>query len=101
VAGLSCGVGLAVVHHGMVAAGWLVYGSLMSANFYVALYAFFTALCAGLLFSRRAERKTDAELEKLVYKPGQSHESTRASALWWLLACSLLAACGVLNYFWR
>jgi SSS family solute:Na+ symporter len=101
IVGLFCGVGLAALHHVLVAAGWLVYGSLMSANFYVAVYAFCTALFFGLLFSRRAERKSDAQLERLVYRPGQGRESRRASALWWLLACSLLAACGVLNYLWR
>lgn len=101
VVGLSSGVVLAAVHYGLVAAGWLVYGSLMSANLYVALYAFGTALSLGLLFSRRAERKSDAQLERLVYTPGQGHESTRASVLWWLLASSLLAACAALNYFWR
>jgi 4-hydroxybenzoate polyprenyltransferase len=73
----------------------------MSANLYVALYAFFTALSVGLLFSRKAERKSDAQLERLVYTPGLNRESTGASALWWLFACSLLAACGALNYFWR
>jgi SSS family solute:Na+ symporter len=101
VAGLSCGVVLAALHHGLVAARWLVYGSLMSANLYVALYAFCTALFVGLLFSKSAERKTNVELERLVYRPGQNQESARASALWWLLACSLLAACAVLNYLWR
>jgi solute:Na+ symporter, SSS family len=101
VVGLSCGVVLAVFHHSLVAAGWLVYGSLMSANLYVAMYAFSTALFVGLLFSRTAERKTDAELELLVYRSGQKSESSRASVLWWLLASSLLAACAVLNYLWR
>jgi len=101
VVGLSSGVALAAVHHGLVAAGWLVYGSLMSANLYVAIYAFCTALFVGLLFSRRKERKSDAQLEGLVYRPGQGGESTRASALWWLLACLLFVACGVLNYLWR
>jgi len=101
VAGLCSGVALAAAHHGLVATGWLTYGSLMSANLYVALYAFFISLSVGLIFSKRTERKSDAELERLVYRSGQNRESPRVSALWWLLVCSLLTACGALNYFWR
>jgi SSS family solute:Na+ symporter len=101
VAGLAGGVLLAVVHHGLVAARWLVYGSLMSANFYVAVYAFFTALIVGLLFSRRADGKSESQLEVLVYKRIRSDGPTRMSAVWWVLASLLLGACGILNYLWR
>jgi solute:Na+ symporter, SSS family len=101
VAGLCSGVFLALVHHGLVATGYLVYGSLMSANFYVAVYAFLTALGIGLLFSRRAERKDDTQLKGLVYERGQSSTSAPVSITWWILACLLLAACAALNYLWR
>jgi SSS family solute:Na+ symporter len=101
IAGLVSGVTVAFVHHGLVAAGLRVYGSLMSANFYIAIYAFLTALIVGLLFSRQAERKNDSELEGLVYVYGQNNESTRASVTWWFLACLLLASCATLNYLWR
>ena len=101
VAGLLSGVLLAAVHHVLVATGWLLYGSLMSANFYVAVYAFVTALSVGLLFSKRAERKSVADLIGLVYEHGQSGGSTQASAAWWLLAGLLLVACATLNYLWR
>jgi hypothetical protein len=92
---------LALLHHGLVAAGWLVYGSLMSANFYVAVYAFLTALGVGLLFSRRAERKDDIHLKGLIYERGQNRVSAQSSIAWWILACLLLAACAALNYLWR
>jgi len=73
----------------------------MSANFHLAVYAFLAALGIGLIFSKSAERKCDAQLDKLVYRPGQSEVSMRASALWWLLEGLLLATCGALNYLWR
>jgi SSS family solute:Na+ symporter len=101
VAGLCTGVALALMHHGLVALGWLVYGSLMSANFYVAVYGFLTALGIGLLFSRRAERKENTHLKGLVYERGQSTVSAQASITWWILACLLLTACAALNYIWR
>jgi len=101
VAGLFSGVAVAFVHHGLVAAGRLRYGSLMSANFYVAIYAFAVALAVGLIFSRPADRKEDAQLKSLVYRRGDPDESMQPSPTWWLLACLLLAACGVLNFYWR
>jgi SSS family solute:Na+ symporter len=99
--GLSCGVSLAAIYHSQVAAGRFVYGSLMSANFYVAIYGFVTAIGVGLVFSRRAERKSDDQLETLVYRIGQSSGTMHDSAFWWFLSCLLLAVCGILNYLWR
>jgi SSS family solute:Na+ symporter len=101
VAGLLSGVTLAALHHGLVAIGWIAYGSLMSANFYVAVYAFVTSFTVGLLCSRQAERKSNAQLEGLVYMYGQTSKSMRPSVTWWVLASLLLAACATLNYLWR
>lgn len=98
--GLGAGLAIAFAHHGLVAAGWIHYGSLMSANFYVAIYAFSTALAVGLAASRAAERKTDAELSTLVYSP-RVEILRGTSAGWWALAAVLLAACVGLNFIWR
>jgi SSS family solute:Na+ symporter len=99
--GLLSGILSAIAHHVLIAIGWMVYGSSMTATFYVAIYAFFISLGAGLLFSNKADRATDAHLERLVYRPRQNDDPTRASAVWKVLACLLLAACAVLNYIWR
>lgn len=101
IAGLLSGVALAAFHHVLAAIGWLTYGSVMSANFYVAIYAFADSLAVGLLFSNKAERKSSAQLAGLIYGSGQESESERPSAIWWILAGLLLAACAALNYLWR
>lgn len=99
-AGLACGASLAITHHGMVALGWLHYGSMMTANFYVAMYAFAAALGAGLLFSGGGERKSEAQLEKLVWRPSVLRYAAPGWR-WWLLAVLLLAVCVALNILWR
>jgi solute:Na+ symporter, SSS family len=98
-AGLSAGFLLALGHHALVAAHVLQYGSLMSANFYVAMAAFTTSLVVGLAASRPADRKPLAETDALVFNPAGALKNL--GALWWVLAASLLACCAVLNYIWR
>jgi solute:Na+ symporter, SSS family len=98
-AGLSAGFLLALGHHALVAAHVLQYGSLMSANFYVAMAAFTTSLVVGLAASRPADRKPLAETDALVFSPAGALKNL--GALWWVLAASLLACCAVLNYIWR
>jgi SSS family solute:Na+ symporter len=98
--GLFAGLTLSFLHHGMIAADWIHYGSLMSANFYVAIYAFAVSLAIGLVASRRAERKSEAQLATLVYSP-RADVLGPTSTAWWLLAGALLAACVVLNLMWK
>ena len=98
IAGLVSGVTVAIVHHGMVAAGWLVYGSLMSANFYVATFAFGTALVVGLICSKGAQT---ARSDQFIAKLRQGNRPTRRSLTWWILAAFLLTTCAFLNYLWR
>lgn len=45
--GFSCGIAVAVLHHICFWRGWLHYGSLMSANFYVAVLAFSSSFAVG------------------------------------------------------
>lgn len=99
-AGLACGASLALAHHGLAAAGLVHYGSLMTANFYVAIYAFAASLAAGLLFSRGGERKSEAQLERLVWRPGVLRYAAPRWR-WWMLAGLLLALCVALNVLWR
>ncbi len=99
-AGLSGGIFCGFVHHGLVALHVLHYGSLMSANFYVAIAAFTTSLLVGLAASRPEHRKCHAELEPLVFDRSNG-TLANPGALWWSLAGGLLLACGILNYLWR
>jgi SSS family solute:Na+ symporter len=99
--GLVSGVAVGFAHLGLVLSGRVVYGSMMNANFYAAMLAFLTALVVGVVFSRTAERRCDAQLEKLVSRLGTKSEITAPSKLWWMLATALLLTCAWLNYVWR
>lgn len=99
-AGLSSGVLLAFTHHFLVALHVLHYGSLMSANFYVAIAAFTVSLLVGLAASRRRDPKEPGQLETLVFSPRGGRPAT-PGGLWWGLAGGLLLACAILNYLWR
>jgi len=98
--GLLAGLALSFLHHAMVAANWIHYGSLMGANFYVATYAFAASFAIGLATSRPAGRKSEAQLAVLVYS-FRADILAPTSLTWWLLASALLIACGVLNFIWR
>jgi solute:Na+ symporter, SSS family len=101
IAGLTSGVAIGLAHLGLVLSGLVIYGSMMNANFYIAIYSFVTALVIGVAYSRTAERKSDAQLEKLVCRLGKAGGVTLPSRLWWVLATALLVACAFLNYVWR
>jgi len=99
--GLGTGIGLALLHLALIASGHLAYGSKMSANFYIALFAFLPALIVGMFFSRPTDRKSNAELEMLVYSQTGANPVAKPSRLWWALAGVLLLSCALLNYWWR
>jgi SSS family solute:Na+ symporter len=100
-AGIVCGVLAAASLHILIALHLLAYGSQMSANFSVAVYAIAASFAAILLCSRREERKSARQLDGLVCDARAIRESLPASPAWWLLASALLIACIALNYFWR
>jgi len=99
IAGLAAGASLAIVHHSLMAFGVLYYGSMMIANFYVAIYAFVTALIVGWLASRATDARSDAALDSLVWGREQAI-AAMPSPRWWALALLLLATCASLNYLW-
>ena len=96
---LGCGLGVAALHHLSVYRGWLHYGSLMSANFHVAVYSFTCALLVGLLL-RPGSDSPDASVDSM---PGgvaaPSLEGRRPHSLL-LLSAALLAICLLLNLLW-
>jgi solute:Na+ symporter, SSS family len=98
--GLLSGVSVACLHHLLVAGGLLHYGSLMNANFRVAIYAFVTTMIVTLLGSNPGELKSNFEQDGLIYHKGAS-TITSPTVLWWALSGILLSACLMLNYLWR
>lgn len=101
IAGLCSGVAVAVAYHALAFAGMFHDQSQMGANFHVAIYAFATAIAVSLLASRPDERIPAPKLEKLVYLPRHRSGDPPLSRTWWILACTLLGLCGVLNFLWR
>ena len=100
-AGLCSGVAVALAHLSLIASGRMVYGSMMTASFYIAITAFVAALGAGVAFSRKEERKSTESLESLVYTSRGANPIAHPTRLWWALAGVLLICCGLLNYLWR
>jgi SSS family solute:Na+ symporter len=99
--GIAFGVAAALVHLALAASGRIDYGSMMSANFYIAMVAFTVAIIAGLAFSSSTGRKSDAELDLLVYRRKGAGALAPPSLLWWTLAATLVCACALLNFWWR
>jgi SSS family solute:Na+ symporter len=99
-AGLSSGFAVALAQHGLIAAHVLHYGSLMTADFYVAMIAFATSLLVCLATSRPGDRRPPAEMNDLVLQ-STGTALKQLGPLWWAMAGSLLLACAVLNYLWR
>ncbi len=99
--GIVVGVAAALLHFALATTGRIFYGSMMSANFYIAMVAFIIAMIAGLAFSRPEERKSDAELDLLVYRRRGKDGLESPSPLWWTLATILVCVCAFLNYWWR
>jgi solute:Na+ symporter, SSS family len=101
IAGFLSGTALALVHLLATSFGWLRYGSVMSANFHVAIYAFCTAITVGWLvslFDRASSPQTSTGSLVFEWRAGSQKGSTR---LLWVLSAILIAACFTLNWIWR
>ncbi|HTB96298.1 MAG TPA: hypothetical protein VK716_04770 [Terracidiphilus sp.] len=99
--GLSGGILVALLHLSLSASHRIVYGSTMTANFYIAISGFAVALLTATAFSRRDERKGAGTLNSLTYGSGKVGAVASPSPLWWIMAGMLLISCGLLNYIWR
>ena len=99
IAGFIAGSSLALLHLAATAAGWIRYGSVMSANFHAAVYAFSVAFAVGWVL-----RRTKSEIGTLptgTLLLSNSKIEWREDVLLWSLSAILLAACAVLNWIWR
>jgi len=96
VAGFLAGTSVALLHLIAFSRGWLHYGSVMSANFYVAIYAFCTSVIVAWLVSgvnlRKGEQPPALRMNLTVRGIPQ---------LLWILSALLLCVCVGLNVMWR
>ena len=97
--GLIAGVTLGIAHHLCVYAHLLVYGSVMSANFHVAVYTFCAAFAVGWCLRARSALEP-MHSGGLFLDPRTGFRGERVGLLW-LLAAALLLSCLTLNLVWR
>ena len=90
---------VAILHLVAFLSGKILYGSIMSANFYTALYSFSATILTGWVASQLSADPPDAMRTTLTFASGVSLK--RTPRLIWLLSCLLLAVCLVLNIIWR
>ncbi len=93
------GTAIALLHLLAFTRGWIAYGSVMSANFHAAIYAFCTSLALGWLVSSSAFTTSTQAQKGLVFqwRVGVAEDSY----LLWILSLLLLASCLALNLIWR
>ena len=96
ITGFLAGTIVALLHLFAFSRGWLHYGSVMSANFYVAIYAFSTSMAVAWLISRLSSpgENRSASLQMNLTLRG-------IPRLLWVLSALLLCACAGLNVIWR
>ncbi len=99
-AGFLSGTLLAMLHQAGVMLHWITYGSIMTANFHVAIYAFSTTLVVAMLASRGSQIPGKTQGQILVLDGREVLGGDRTLFLV-LLSTSLLVACALLNFIWR
>lgn len=97
IAGFLSGTCVALLHLFAFSRGWLHYGSVMSANFYAAIYSFATSAVVGFLVSlpgapTRAAERPELHMQLTI---------RNIPRLLWILSALLLCACVGLNWLWR
>lgn len=99
--GFVAGISVALLHLGAVAHGILHYGSMLSADFYGALYAFLTTIGIATLVehSSVAEANTSSQ-NRLIFTWRAACRGRGVTALW-VLSAVLLAICALFNWIWR
>lgn len=98
IAGFLSGTSVALLHLVAMSLGCLHYGSMMSANFYAAIYAFCTSVFVALGVSLLGTTPSDSQSRTAL----QMNFTARGSRpLLWILSALLLAACVSLNILWR
>ena len=96
--GLASGITLAIVHDLLVLFNILRYGSVMTANFHVAIYGFSTSFVIALLLSCSANPHLQTPGG---YRNGTQRRSQIGEFPIYILAGLLALACVSLNWIWR
>jgi SSS family solute:Na+ symporter len=100
-AGLLVGILVALLHLAAVAHGFLHYGSILSADFYGALYAFLTTVLIAIAVDHSSVLATNlSPRTRLVFTWRAACTGDGIGRLW-ILSILLLIACAMLNWRWR
>jgi solute:Na+ symporter, SSS family len=100
VVGFLSGTVVAFLHLAATSLGFLHYGSVMNANFHVAIYAFSTTYVIGLLVSRPRPVPSIQTATGLVFH-WRTGLPLRNVVLLWILSGILLSVSLLLNWIWR
>jgi SSS family solute:Na+ symporter len=99
ITGLATGTLASLVHYLAFRAGWLRYGSDMTANFYGAICGWTTCFAVTIIVSLFTRRKPGAELAGLVYEAaGPSREGSKSRRQAWLIVGLILLILTILNW---
>ncbi len=100
VAGFLVGATVALLHLVAFVQGWIHYGSVMSANFHAAIYAFCSAIGVGLWASRSQPGDATQPSVCLVFH-WRTDLQSKGSGFLLFLGLVLLSVCVALNVIWR
>jgi SSS family solute:Na+ symporter len=99
--GLITGILVALLHLAAVAHGFLHYGSMLSADFYGALYAFLTTILTATGVDRSSVAAPIPAVQNRLVFTWRAALAGHGVATLWILSTLLLTACAVLNLIWR
>lgn len=99
--GLITGILVALLHLAAVAHGLLHYGSILSADFYGALYAFLTAILMSTAVDHSSTGAPRLASRNPLVLTWRAACTGRGVAALWILSVLLLTACTLLNWIWR
>jgi SSS family solute:Na+ symporter len=99
--GLITGILVALLHLAAIARGFLHYGSILTADFYGAVYAFSTTvLVANIIDYSSSAIPRPAPQNRLVFNWRAARTGPGVVKLW-ILSALLLTTCALLNWIWR
>jgi SSS family solute:Na+ symporter len=98
--GFLSGTSVALIHLFAFSRGWVRYGSIMSANFYVAIYAFCTTVAVAWIVSTPGAERVAQPAMGLVFD-WRTGLRGKCQGLLWVLSLLLLSCCVLMNLFWR
>lgn len=99
--GLGAGILIALAHLAAVTHGLIHYGSMLSADFYGALYAFFTTMIVTIAVDHSFLREESVPLNSRMIFTWRTATRGRGVVTLWTLSAFLLIVCALLNWIWR